>query len=108
MLHASPCPDGSDGTAAWDIFPAEDAPAIREFLRETLAVRHSEDPIHTQRFYLDSELRQRLYEEKKVTSWRIYQKPGDAVFIPAGCAHQVRPFELHWTYLTVLAIRFAI
>jgi lysine-specific demethylase 3 len=34
-------------------------------------------------------LRQVLYEETGVKSYRIYQRPGDGVFIPAGCAHQV-------------------
>jgi len=40
-------------------------------------------------FYLDCDLRKELYEEFGVKSYRIYQKPGDVVFIPAGCAHQV-------------------
>ncbi|KAG8927620.1 hypothetical protein FRC01_007166 [Tulasnella sp. 417] len=40
-------------------------------------------------YYLDSDLRKELFEREGVKSWRIYQKPGEAVFIPAGCAHQV-------------------
>lgn len=47
------------------------------------------DPIHGQQFYLDVELRRQLLEEFGVQSYRIYQRPGDGVFIPAGCAHQV-------------------
>ncbi|CAG8787956.1 5778_t:CDS:1, partial [Racocetra persica] len=31
----------------------------------------------------------RLLQEEGVSGWRIYQNPGDAVFVPAGCAHQV-------------------
>jgi len=37
-------------------------------------------------------LRRKLFEKYRVQSWRIYQKPGDAVFIPAGCAHQASIF----------------
>lgn len=48
------------------------------------------DPIHGQQFYLDEELRAELYERTGVRSFRVYQRPGEAVFIPAGCAHQVR------------------
>ncbi|KAF8898128.1 hypothetical protein CPB84DRAFT_1780900 [Gymnopilus junonius] len=47
------------------------------------------DPIHGQQFYLDVELRKALFEEYGVKSYRVYQRPGDGVFIPAGCAHQV-------------------
>jgi lysine-specific demethylase 3 len=40
-------------------------------------------------FYLDAEMRQELFDKHRVTSFRVYQYPGQAVFIPAGCAHQV-------------------
>jgi lysine-specific demethylase 3 len=135
MTYASPCPDGSPGCAAWDLFRAEDSDKIRKFLREHFSpvsstsgsstkngnpnatgngtananatnngggvngqkartARANEwsgitDPIHGQQFYLDEELRNKLCEEYGVLSYRFYQRPGDAVFIPAGCAHQV-------------------
>lgn len=78
------------GVAAWDIFPAEDAQAVRGYLSETRAsvLFAHEDPIHSQRHFLDPMDRIRLWE-RGVRSWRIYQKQGEAVFIPAGCAHQV-------------------
>ena len=46
-------------------------------------------PIHSQQFFLHSGLRVELLKRKGIKPWRIYQKPGQAVFIPAGCAHQV-------------------
>jgi [histone H3]-dimethyl-L-lysine9 demethylase len=49
------------------------------------------DPIHGQQFYLDEQLREELFQRAGVMSFRVYQRPGEAVFIPAGCAHQVRP-----------------
>ncbi|KDQ07139.1 hypothetical protein BOTBODRAFT_39064 [Botryobasidium botryosum FD-172 SS1] len=89
MLHSSRRADGTTGTAAWDIFRAEDAGKIRQFLKAKFPKSKVHDPIHSQEHYLDSTLRQQLCEEYGVKSWRIYQRPGEAVFIPAGCAHQV-------------------
>lgn len=88
MLHASPRQDGSPGCAVWDIYRAEDAKKIRHFLHEKFGFSKT-DPIHSQHHYLDSDLRKELFEREGVKGWRIYQKPGEAVFIPAGCAHQV-------------------
>lgn len=59
--------------------------------KPNIHARH--DPIHGQQFYLDVELRKALWEEYGVKSYRVYQRPGDGVFIPAGCAHQVRFFS---------------
>jgi hypothetical protein len=50
---------------------------------------YTNDPIHTQQIYLDTELLGELYRKHGVKSWRYYQRAGEAVFIPAGCAHQV-------------------
>lgn len=107
MLYAAPCKDGSEGYAAWDLFKAEDSDKIRMFLRKKFAtpaaaarpqtndglqtqITLAHDPIHGQQFYLDSQLRQELWDQFRVKSYRVYQRPGDGVFIPAGCAHQVR------------------
>jgi [histone H3]-dimethyl-L-lysine9 demethylase len=89
MTCASLTPDGKPGTAAWDLFRAEDSDKIRQFLKRKFKGAFQHDPIHSQLFYLDTTLRQELYTEYGVKSFRVYQKPGEAVFIPAGCAHQV-------------------
>ncbi|CCM03365.1 uncharacterized protein FIBRA_05494 [Fibroporia radiculosa] len=88
MLYAASTPDGRPGSAAWDIFKAEDSVKLRKFLRKKFKGQFQHDPIHSQQFYLDSNLRQELFKDYGVKSHRIYQKPGEAVFIPAGCAHQ--------------------
>ena len=120
MLYASNCADGSPGYAVWDLFHAEDSDKIRDFLRKRLTrstamtkgqqedgqtqaetavlanqgISPDYDPIHIQRFYLDVELRRQLFTQNGVKSYRIYQRPGEGVFIPAGCAHQVCPTPL--------------
>lgn len=90
MTFASPRKDDSDGYAAWNIFRASDASAVRNFLKKHFPEDgEGLDPIHSQIHFLDSTLRNLLFKETGVQSWRIHQRPGDAVFIPAGCAHQV-------------------
>jgi hypothetical protein len=89
MLYASKRPDGTPGCAVWDLFRAEDADKIRAFLRGKFPDAKMTDPIHSQLFYLDSQLREELHAQYGVASFRVYQYPGQAVFVPAGCAHQV-------------------
>lgn len=90
MTHAAPTPDGKPGCAAWDLFRASDSDKLRHFLRRKFkANNYQHDPIHSQQFYLDSQSRKELCDTYGVKSYRVYQRPGDAVFIPAGCAHQV-------------------
>ncbi|KAK3095194.1 hypothetical protein FSP39_011276 [Pinctada imbricata] len=81
--------------ALWHIFDAADADKIRDFLNmvgkergEEVELHH--DPIHDQSWYLDNELRDRLYKEYGVLGYTIVQCMGDAVFIPAGAPHQVK------------------
>ncbi|KAF9004726.1 hypothetical protein BDQ17DRAFT_1304856 [Cyathus striatus] len=89
MTYASPCADGTPGYAAWDLFRAEDSDRVRAFLRRKFGGGATTDPIHTQTHYLDEKLREELWKEAGVLSYRVYQRPGEAVFVPAGCAHQV-------------------
>lgn len=45
--------------------------------------------IHQQQIYFNEYLRKQLYEQYGVKGWKIEQKVGQAVFVPAGCPHQV-------------------
>jgi lysine-specific demethylase 3 len=84
-------PPGIAAAAVWDIFPLADLPKLRAFLATIARERNIpiDDPVHDQTFYLDHGMRERLLREYGVRGWRIFQNPGDAVFVPAGCAHQV-------------------
>jgi lysine-specific demethylase 3 len=97
MVHAERCGD-APGYAIWDIYRAEDSECIRNYLAKFPnpfvkalpdGTIPKQDPIHLQAFFLDPTMRKELYEVHGVYSHRVYQYPGQAVFIPAGCAHQV-------------------
>ncbi|KAI0715465.1 hypothetical protein C8T65DRAFT_643779 [Cerioporus squamosus] len=78
-------------SAHWDIFSADSAEALRRFMKEEFGEDVDIDPIHSQRYYLTDEMITRLLEDDqhRVRHWRVEQRVGDAIFIPAGCAHQV-------------------
>ncbi|KAG5457451.1 MAG: hypothetical protein BJ554DRAFT_2530 [Olpidium bornovanus] len=93
--------DGDQVGAVWDIFPADKLDVVREFLRKEVlplrppgpgaskgAVEYAADIIHDQVVYLTDADRRLLHLKYGVRGWRVYQKPGDAVYVPAGCVHQ--------------------
>ncbi|XP_022718149.1 lysine-specific demethylase JMJ25-like [Durio zibethinus] len=91
--------EASGGGAVWDIFHRQDVPKLEEFLRKHYRefrhvygspVDQVVHPIHDQTFYLTMHHKRKLKEEFGVEPWTIVQKLGEAVFIPAGCPHQVR------------------
>ncbi|GFQ01328.1 lysine-specific demethylase jmj25 [Phtheirospermum japonicum] len=85
--------------AVWDIFRQQDVLKLEEYLkRHFKEFRHIYGnllpevvhPIHDQTIYLTAEHKNRLKKEYGIEPWTFVQKLGDAVFIPAGCPHQVR------------------
>ena len=79
-------PAGAD----WVIIHREDTDAVIAYLRcIDTSVRPDISPIHSQKTFLTpSHLRE--LRARGIRAYTITQSVGDAVFIPAGCAHQVR------------------
>lgn len=82
--------------AIWDIFPPSASNDIRTYLNSPAYINShpgamlQDDPIHRQCYYLSEADLTILYKKYGVRSHRIFQEPGDAIFVPAGCCHQVR------------------
>ncbi|XP_020574834.1 lysine-specific demethylase JMJ25-like isoform X2 [Phalaenopsis equestris] len=87
------------GGAVWDIFRREDVPKLIEYLQKHWKeFRHINahplnsivHPIHDQTLFLNERHKKQLKDEFNVEPWTFEQYLGEAVFIPAGCPHQVR------------------
>lgn len=89
LIWASKLDNGSDGYALWHIFTAEDSLILRQFLLREGIGHEIGDPIHSQNIFLTRELLARLEQTCGIKPYTIKQYMGDAVLIPAGCAHQV-------------------
>ncbi|KAI0714472.1 hypothetical protein C8T65DRAFT_573338 [Cerioporus squamosus] len=80
--------------AEWYIFDPRDLEQLRVYLRSKRPPDFKprsgdiEDPVHAQQTFVDEEMLGEL-ASMGVRPYKIQQRLGDAVFIPAGAAHQV-------------------
>jgi hypothetical protein len=95
MVYAAPATTdyktSSPPAALWDIFEPRDTEILNKYLRQKYPRMGVDDPVNRQLFYLSNDDLSALNTEKwgYTKSFRVLQEPGDAVLIPAGCAHQV-------------------
>ncbi len=78
--------DGSPGGARWDIFSPQDTTRLGKILR---VHTEPEDPVFAQNTYLTPAQLRELELNHNIKPYTFFQREGEAVFIPAGCAHQV-------------------
>lgn len=91
MVFTSDAPDGSPGSAHWDVLAHESMGVLQEYLRaKKNAQQGVHNPIHSQSVFLTPGDIQELREKYGVLTYSFEQYLGDAVIIPAGCPHQVR------------------
>ncbi|KAJ3537342.1 hypothetical protein NM688_g6705 [Phlebia brevispora] len=93
LTWAAPQPDGTSGGAKWTIWPAAYRSQLRDFLATDQLIQHDlmkdGDPIHCQKYYLGPSLLARFHQRYGIRPYTIFQRVGEAIIIPAGCAHQV-------------------
>ena len=90
MVYSTP----PEGTALWHIFKVCDVGIIRAYIRDVFNHPQHDDPIHSQRYYLGPTNLEELKSIHGVVPFAIHQRVGEAVFIPAGCPHQVRMWPI--------------
>ncbi|KAG6735723.1 hypothetical protein POTOM_061626 [Populus tomentosa] len=73
------------GGAVWDIFRRQDVPKLIEFLK-----RHQKEFRHVSSLPVNTVYCGNCIFFADVEPWTFEQHLGEAVFIPAGCPHQVR------------------
>ncbi|KAA1479127.1 hypothetical protein DENSPDRAFT_109473 [Dentipellis sp. KUC8613] len=89
MVWSAPTQDEKEGGALWHIFRREDNDIISSFLRDSGLASPDDGPVLAHAVYLTADILDRLERECNVKPWTIIQRVGEAVFIPAGCLHQV-------------------
>ncbi|KAJ2076568.1 hypothetical protein H4R24_005628 [Coemansia sp. RSA 988] len=88
---STPHSDRVTAAAVWDIFPPHVVDPLRAYIRKRSDSTDG-DPIHDQATFLTQPQREELFQQlggDEGICYRVHQNPGDAVFVPAGCAHQV-------------------
>ncbi|WOK96107.1 hypothetical protein Cni_G04814 [Canna indica] len=98
--HVCDSPERTHAGAIWDVFRRQDVPKLNEFLKihwknltndsqsTNLAM-----PLYDQAVYLNKDQKKMLKEQFRIEPWTFEQHVGEAVFVPAGCAFQVRNLQ---------------
>jgi hypothetical protein len=86
--------DQGNGGALWDIWMQESMASLSEILRskfpaETEGLLGTAGPILSELFYIDNAIQRDTFLLDGHPTWRYKQQPGDVIFIPPRCPHQV-------------------
>jgi hypothetical protein len=85
MVHSS----SPEGKVLWHIFKVSDANLVHTYIQEAFNGGLRDDPIHSQKYYLGSAHLAQLEAQHSIVPFTFYQAVGEAIYIPAGCVHQV-------------------
>jgi hypothetical protein len=99
MVWAANLPNGQPGYALWHLFDPDMSDILRQFLEEE-GYDVLGDIIHAQCVYVNEGMLERLAAKYNVWPHIIRQQLGEAVFIPAGWAHQVSFYPVSSAFLT--------
>jgi hypothetical protein len=82
--------DKKVGCATWDIFLPRNLSALRRYMLKFCDNKAADEDVFRVacRRLTDADLME-LRQQHHVAPIRVYQKPGDAILIPAGCAYQL-------------------
>jgi lysine-specific demethylase 3 len=91
-----------DGYAIWVVFDSQDGDRLAEWLQKQFG--GCGNLIHQQQIFLTEGDLATLFAETGIQPYIIHQHPGDMLFIPAGCAHQVGAeiSLLHFSHMCLL------
>jgi hypothetical protein len=101
MLHSETI-NGDTSGAEWFLFPESSIPFIFRALQKAGLVDECSPGSEAQcllqqNFFMDADLRRQIVQLSKGSCWRIEQHPGDAIFIPPRCPHQVSSHQFYVT-----------
>lgn len=94
LTYASPSSTGKQGGALWHIFSREHTARLSEILKTHRSYSGVGNPIHEQSIYLTSSDLEELARHG-IIPYIIIQRSGQAILIPAGCAHQVCDLSIY-------------
>lgn len=94
LVYSGEADAGRESGAEWLIFDRQSTKALSTYLRAHAPVfgPDTQDPCHASRIFLDDDILGQL-KKAGIRPFRFHQRFGQAVFIPAGCAHQVRSYN---------------
>ena len=90
MVWASDRTQQQQRYALWRIFPQAASHLICQFLWDHAGFSGPGHPIHSQGVYFTEDMLSELEARTGIRPFTIKQYTGEAIYIPAGCAHQVR------------------
>jgi hypothetical protein len=89
MIWAANLPDGKPGYTIWHIFAAADLPLLLLFFIEEGVFMRMGNSVHSQTICITPALLWHLSDKYGIRPYVINQYVSQAIYIPAGCAHQV-------------------